>query len=307
MELSSTIALLINAFLVMMGVQALKAYVLPFIRVKAVWSLPIVASLAGLPMAQLTMYLSELVGAPIDLSPIAAVLSGMSTVVIYNVNRKGPRMGRKGHEKRKASRGLALLALFFLLPTLASAQGYDRNRGRTGALGAEEEDKPIIRLQITRWAFGVGSFFDQEAVTFSTEALYGAVQLHAIGFPGLKEGTSTGIVIEAHPGRLISKTIDDGLRIQSIVDDVDYRVWSVNRVPISAIPIDALQSGILSRTFVGTDLLLYEGGPRDYTGDFEARFVIGGDLGVLGPGNVIVEIYMLQQDVPIAFSIFYGF
>jgi hypothetical protein len=58
---------------------------------------------------------------------------------------------------------------------------------------------------------------------------------------------------------------------------------------------------------MGTDLLIAEGGPEDYMGDFDARFVVGGDLGRVGPGHIVVEIYALEDNVPISFSFFYGF
>lgn len=199
---------------------------------------------------------------------------------------------------------LPLLLLVMLLPAIALGQGYDEKRGRVQAVRASEK-KPVVQLQIKQWAFGFGSFFDQESVTFSAKALYGTVQLHGVGFPALAEGTSTGIAIEGHPAQLLTKSGGD-FRFQAL-DNVDYRVWSINRVPMSVIPINIFQSGTLSRVFSGLDILLYEQGPEDWTGEHDTRMVIGGDLGVLGPGNVVVEIYMLQQDVPIAFAIFYGF
>ena len=200
----------------------------------------------------------------------------------------------------KANRLLLLIAM--LLPAVALGQGYDKQRGRVQAQA--DEKKPVVRFQIKQWALGFGSFFDQEAVTFSTKALYGAVQLHGVEFPALAEGTSTGIAIEGHPAQLLTQSEGD-VRFQAL-NNVDFRVWSINRVPVSAIPINIFQSGTLSRVFSGVDILLYEQGPEDWTGEHDTRMVIGGDLGVLGPGNVVVEIYMFQRDVPIAFSIFYG-
>ena len=203
---------------------------------------------------------------------------------------------------KKAKRLLPLL-LVMLLPAIAFGQGYDKQRGRVQARA--DEKRPVVRLQIKQWAVGFGSFFDQEAVTFSTKALYGAVQLHGIGFPALKEGTSTGIVIEGHPARLFAETSEGGVRLQAL-DNVDFRLWSINRVPMSAIPLKIFQSGTMSRIFSGGDILLYEQGPEDWTGEHDTRMVLGGDLGVLGPGNVVVEIYMFQKDIPIAFAVFYG-
>ncbi len=204
-------------------------------------------------------------------------------------------------------RKLLPLLLVMLWPTIGLGQGYDKNRGRVQKRDQEKkstEKTSAVRLQLTTWGVGFGSFFDQESVTFSAKALYGAVQLHGVGFPALAEGTSTGVSIEGHPAKLFSQAGGD-FRLQ-VLENVDFRVWSINRVPVSAIPINIFQSGTLSRVFSGIDVLLYEQGPEDWTGEHDTRMVIGGDLGVLGPGNVVVEIYMFQRDVPIAFAIFYG-
>ena len=129
---------------------------------------------------------------------------------------------------------------------------------------------------------------------------------YGISYPSfIKEGTSTGITFEGHPGKVFTKAIEGGY--EQLLENVDWRLWSTTRIPISAMPIRALQSGSVSRMFAGTDLLIAEGGPEDFTGDFDARFVFGGELGILGPGNTVFEIYMFQQDVPIAFALFYGF
>jgi hypothetical protein len=141
-------------------------------------------------------------------------------------------------------------------------------------------------------------------VTFSTDALYVPIQFHGVGLPFIKEGTSTGIAVEIHPSKLLSFE-DGGVRVQQI-GQLDYRLWSITRVPISAIPWGRLQSGSVARMFSGVDMLIDEGG-KDFTEGFDVRMVIGGDLGVLGPGNLVVEIYSFQQDVPIAFSLLYGF
>lgn len=162
-----------------------------------------------------------------------------------------------------------------------------------------------IKFQGTEFSIGFGSFFDRASVTFSKKAMYGVLQWHGVGFPALKEGTSTGIAIEGHPSTLLSKTTD-GVRLQSL-EAVDYRVWSISRVPISALPIARLQSGALSHMFSGVDALLAEGGPDDFTGDFDVRIVMGGHFGKIGPGKITVELYMFQDNVPVSFVISYGF
>jgi len=220
-----------------------------------------------------------------------------------------------------------MVLLLLLLASSLLAQGYDKNRGREDKQDTEkvaatqpaEEEK--IRFQFTTVAIGFGSFFDNERVTFSTDALYGALQWHGIGLPIIKEGTSTGILLEGHVAQILGQEeFGYSMRVQDL-STVDYRIWSMTRVPISAIPLNIFQSGSVSRMYTGVDVLLTEGGTGrslpedrpedmivdDWTGDYDKRFVLGGDLGVLGPGNVAFEIYSFQQDQPIAFAIFYGF
>ena len=201
-------------------------------------------------------------------------------------------------------RKLLPLLLVMLLPAIGLGQGYDKNRGRE-KVEDEAIKVPIIELQLERIALGFGSFFDNEGVTFSKEALYFSVQLHGIAFPFIKEGTSTGICFEGHPAKISPQDVEGG-DVQ-LIEKFNWRLWSTTRMPISAIPIRALQSGPFSRMFVGGGALLAEGGPEDFTGEFDARLVFGGDLGIVGPGNAVFEIYMFQEGITIAGTIFYGF
>jgi hypothetical protein len=186
-----------------------------------------------------------------------------------------------------------------LFPALAWSQGY--------ATRAPDVEPGKIELQPLSIALGCGSFFDRANVTFSSKAMYGALQWHGVGFPALADGTSTGLAIEGHPATLFSEDFEAGeIRVQAL-EAVDYRVWSTTRIPISAIPIARLQSGVVANMFSGVDALLAEGGPDDFTGDFDARLVVGGDFGGLGPGRVVLEIYMFQRNVPVSFALFYGF
>ncbi len=192
---------------------------------------------------------------------------------------------------------VAFLVLFvFLLSSFAFTQGYDRDRGRVKAKAVAGD---FVTFQYTAIAGGIGSFFSEEAITFDTKALFIPIQFHGVGLPFIKQGTSTGVALELHPTSVAYGS--SGPFFGS-----DYRLWSITRMPISAVPLSKLQSGTPSRTFLGADILIDEGG-EDYTGEFEVRFVIGGDLGVLGPGNIVLEIYSFQKDIPIAFAIFYGF
>lgn len=214
-------------------------------------------------------------------------------------------------KKKTWGSGVALIFLAFMLSTTPlKAQGYDKGRGREPAekpqAAAKAEEDENLRFQFNTIAFGFGSFFDQESVTFSTDALYGAVQWHGVGLPVVKEGTSTGIMLEGHVGKIFGQEeFVYSMRVQGLMT-VDYRIWSITRVPISAIPLAALQAGSVSRMYSGTDILLAEGGTGNYTDNFDVRLVFGGDLGVLGPGNMAFEIYSFQENLPIAFALFYG-
>lgn len=194
---------------------------------------------------------------------------------------------------------LIVAIILAILPALSFAQGY--------ATRASDTDKPKLELQPTSIALGFGSFFDRANVMFSTKAMYGVLQWHGVGFPALADGTSTGIAIEGHPATLFSEDLESGeIRVQSL-EAVDYRIWSTTRVPISAIPIARLQSGVVAHMFVGGDALLAEGGPDDFTGEFDARAVVGGNFGGLGPVQIVVDIYLFQRNVPVSFVVLVGF
>ena len=333
MDWSQILGLAINGVGVLMVVQALKNYVMPWLTMTYPWALPILALGAGSAMTWATLLLTDLVGAPIDLSAITGILTGAMAVVGYGVARQTPFIRQRKFVIPKRGggfRGSSLLICFlvsaflFLLSGPLFAQGYDKKRGRekpedekVAAQPPEEEEK--ITFQFSTIAIGFGSFFDNEGVTFSTAALYGALQWHGIGLPIIKEGSSTGIMLEGHVAQILGQEeFGYSMRVQDLTT-VDYRIWSITRVPISAIPLNMLQAGSVSRMYTGVDVLLTEGGSgrplpedrpdvfSDWTGDFDQRFVIGGDLGILGPGNLAFEIYSFQDDLPFAFAFFYGF
>lgn len=193
---------------------------------------------------------------------------------------------------------VAWLLTLFLFPLLALGQGYDHGRDREKK-EAEEVKVPLIDLQIERIAVGVGTIIPDAG--FSFDAVYVPVQMHGIGLPFIRQGTSTGITVEFHPA---SVHFANG---RPVIEQIDYRIWSTTRVPISAIPIRALESGSVTRMFIGTDLLLDEGGPDDFTGGFDQRMAIGGDLGIIGPGNLVIEAYLFQNNIPFAVNALYGF
>ena len=123
--------------------------------------------------------------------------------------------------------------------------------------------------------------------------------------PFIREGTSTGIAIEGHITKIFTENID-GVNVYSF-ETMDWRVWSITRIPLGAIPIRALKSGTPARMFLIADVLLAEGGPVDWTDGFNVRAGFGGDLGVVGPGNLVFEVYTFQPDIPVAVTLGYGF
>ena len=66
--------------------------------------------------------------------------------------------------------------------SVVCGQGYDKERGRNRA----QKSYHAVELQPLTVAVGFGSFFAEESVTFSADALYGAFQYHGVGFPGLE-------------------------------------------------------------------------------------------------------------------------
>lgn len=85
------LGLLINSVLALAAVQALKNYVMPFLRTRAKWALPLLAMGAGPVMAYVTEFLVSFTGHPIDLSGITAVFTGTLAVVGYGMARSSGR------------------------------------------------------------------------------------------------------------------------------------------------------------------------------------------------------------------------
>lgn len=82
------LAALVNGVLVLMVVQALKVYGMPWLKTTVPWVLPLLAMVAGPLIGLLTNYLSGVIGLPIDLSAITNVLVGMSATVAFTVLQK---------------------------------------------------------------------------------------------------------------------------------------------------------------------------------------------------------------------------
>lgn len=88
MDFMLLLANLINAVLVLAAVQAIKTYLLPYLNVKAPWVPPIIAFVIGPLMMVAMVALSELIGYPIDLSPIIGVFTGGTAVALHQVNKQ---------------------------------------------------------------------------------------------------------------------------------------------------------------------------------------------------------------------------
>ena len=88
------LAMAINSVGVLIAVQVLKNYVMPFLKYKLAWALPILAMVTGPMMSYLTEWLTATLGYPIDLSGITAIFTGSMAVVAYGVFRKTGRVKR---------------------------------------------------------------------------------------------------------------------------------------------------------------------------------------------------------------------
>jgi hypothetical protein len=174
-------------------------------------------------------------------------------------------------------RRLLILALALALPALAGAQK--------------------IRAVPYQIAVGGGAIIGDNGIIASWDSAFATVQWHGIQL--FEDNVSTGLGIELHPASVISVT-EDKVRISSI-DAVDARVWSMNRVKMS---VTQLPGSIWDLMYAGTDLLIYEIGSKDYTGDFDARLVYGVKDKV-GPGEVVLEIYMFEKYRPVSFAALY--
>ena len=77
----------LNIVVVMVIVQALKTYVMPFLKTKYPWVLPILALVAGPAVTMAANWLTAYLGVPIDFTEIIGVLTGVSAVVMYTTVR----------------------------------------------------------------------------------------------------------------------------------------------------------------------------------------------------------------------------
>ena len=175
---------------------------------------------------------------------------------------------------------LALVLAFLMVSYFAHAQkiSFDPENGAVG--------------------FGAMLMGD-EATTFSWKSSFAAIKWHSIGFAN--RTVTTGIGLEIHPAAVLTFT-ESGVVVNQ-VEEVDARIWSLNRVTASVMQIPG---DIWESMYLGTDLLIQEFGSTDWSGDFTARFVYGAEDD-LGPGKLQFEFYMFEKYRPISFCLFYHF
>lgn len=176
-------------------------------------------------------------------------------------------------------RNICILLALLLAPALVSAQS--------------------IRVEPSQVSLGLGSVFADESMTFSWEAFFGAIHWHGVEI--MNRQITSGVGLEIHPAAVFSSS-KDNISIQQF-EAVDFRVWSINRLDMSALQIPG---DIWEKLYVGSDFLIAEGGSTDFTGDFSARFVFGAQEKA-GPGWIDLEIYMFEKYRPISFAILYRY
>ena len=197
--------------------------------------------------------------------------------------------------------GLTAIGLFLLMAGLGGLEKMLKEWWGIGlafvlalslAQPAQAQTK-IVKIQPSDFSVGGGSMFGEESMTFSWDSAFAAVHWHGIALFG--EKASSGVGVELHPASFIS----DGNGGTQSVGNADWRFWSLNRAEMSAL---GLPGEIWEMMYIGSDLLLAEGGGNDYTGGFDARFVYG-----LRDGPVQIEFYMFEKYRPISFVLMYRF
>jgi len=163
---------------------------------------------------------------------------------------------------------LMLVVLFFACAGLLSAQDTDK----VSALAAKTQ-----ALEAT-YSVGGGSYFSDEATTFTGDALFFAAQWHGFDeFPGVPAAldVSTGAMAEIGKSSLTAS-----------VDDIHVRIWSTERLRIGNV-------------ITGTDMKIVDS--SDF--DFDLRVVTGYAFSK----QASIEIYFLEDQRPVAWALFYRF
>ena len=88
MDWNQIIAVTINSVLVLMAVQFIKNYGLPWLKSNAPWALPLISVLIGPLLTYLMNIVSSLLGYPIDLSPIIGLFAGGTAVALHQIGKQ---------------------------------------------------------------------------------------------------------------------------------------------------------------------------------------------------------------------------
>jgi len=88
MDWNQIIAAAINSVLVLLVVQGLKTYAIPWLNEKVPWALPLISLVIGPGIAFVTNSLSTALGYPIDLSLIIAVFTGGTAVALHQIGKQ---------------------------------------------------------------------------------------------------------------------------------------------------------------------------------------------------------------------------
>lgn len=174
---------------------------------------------------------------------------------------------------------LIAVLICLLLPVMASAQ--------------------TIRVEPSEISLGGGAMIGENGIIASWDSAFAAIQWRGVQM--FADNFVSGVALEVHPAAVLS--FKEGNALVQYIEQVDFRVWSMNRVTMSALP---LPGEIWESMFIGTDLLVYEGGSKDHTGDFSARLVFGVQEKA-GPGFIDLEIYMFEKYRPVSFAMFYRY
>lgn len=150
-----------------------------------------------------------------------------------------------------------------------------------GASAQEPDPKPDPFLDFDlNLAAGWGSVYDNEARTLSRDAQYAVLHADLVGFEWLE--ARSGVALE-----------------YQFAGTVNYAVWQLNRAEVP---------GTNGRIYGGGDLKFLEGGgPDDFYGNFDLRAVAGTELARVGPGELAVETYLLEENSKIRFAFLYDF
>ena len=138
------------------------------------------------------------------------------------------------------------------------------------------------------FAAGAGFLFNgEEKQAFDAKSVYGAFHWNGLKLPG--PDVSTGIGVEFHPA---------SISVDGTLVNVDYRLWNLNRM-------DCAPGS--TALYCGVDLKIGEGVDGGYKADFDQRVVIG--IGLLNRDDVDLnfELYMLEDDRPVAAAVMIRF